>query len=159
MIAFAGAIFLPSAMGIGLMLALQKGPQYLLSFVIVFLSTQSLGGVIGSGLFRSFIRLRAAHHAAVLKEQLLVGDPTVTSLIAGLAQKLSTLTTDATAMKAGAVQMIGSELSSQATVLAYNDAFLLLAAIAGAALTLLLLHLAWLIRSRAKDVAAAAPQA
>ncbi|WP_010141689.1 MFS transporter [Oceanicola sp. S124] len=159
MIAFAGAIFLPSAMGVGLMLALQKGPQYLLSFVIVFLSTQSLGGVIGSGLFRSFIRLRSAHHAAVLKEQLLAGDPGVTGLIASLAQRLSAMTTDATAMKAGAVQMIGTELSSQATVLAYNDAFLLLAAIAGAALTLLLLHLAWLIRSRAKDAQAAPAQA
>ncbi|PJE27676.1 hypothetical protein SAMN06297129_0369 [Pseudooceanicola antarcticus] len=156
MIAFAGAIFLPSAMAIGLMLALQKGPQYLLSFIIVFLSTQSLGGIIGSGLFRSFIRLRASHHGAALKEQLLAGDPAVTQLIAGLSRGLSTQTTDAGAMQAGAVQLIGSELTSQATVLAYNDAFLLLGAVATAALLLLLIHLAWLIRSRATGAEAPA---
>ncbi|MBR9764214.1 MAG: MFS transporter [Rhodobacteraceae bacterium] len=159
MIAFAGAIFLPSAMTVGLMLALQKGPQYLLSFVIVFLSTQSLGGVIGSGLFRSFIRLRAAHHGAVLQEQLLTSDPTVSGLIAGLARQVAPLSTDPVAMQAGAVQLLGSDLSSQATVLAYNDAFLLLAAIAAVSLVLLLLHLAWLAVGPARGAPTAPAQA
>jgi len=39
LIAFAGALFLPPAMAAGLMMALQKGPTYILSFVIVFLTT------------------------------------------------------------------------------------------------------------------------
>ena len=58
LIAFAGALFLPPAMAAGLMMALKKGPNYILSFVIVFLTTQSIGGVLGSAIFGSFITLR-----------------------------------------------------------------------------------------------------
>ena len=57
MIAFAGALFLPPAMASGLMSALKKGPNYILSFVIVFLTTQSLGGLLGSAVFGTFMTM------------------------------------------------------------------------------------------------------
>src|SRR5690606_8606378 len=55
MIAAGGSLFLPPAIASGFTLALRKGPQYILSFIVVFLVTQSLGGLAGSALFGSFI--------------------------------------------------------------------------------------------------------
>ena len=67
LIAFASMIFIVPAMLTGLMAAMARGQQYLLSFIIVFISTQSLGGVLGSGLFSTFITHRqAAHRLALL---------------------------------------------------------------------------------------------
>ncbi|MBT9383942.1 MFS transporter [Pseudooceanicola sp. CBS1P-1] len=142
MIAFAGAIFLPSTMAKGLVLALAKGPAYLLSFIVIFLSTQSLGGIIGSGLFRTFIRVRTAFHNGVLKDGLMAGDTSVTAQITTMVKAYSTTITDPLLRKAEAAAALASSANTQATVLAYNDAFLLTSMIAAAALILLLGHLA-----------------
>lgn len=159
LIATASMLYMPSAMAIGLMKALAKGPQYLLTFVAVFLSTQVLGSLIGSGLLRTFIQYRTAHHSAVLKEQLMAGDPMVTSTITQLMNAYASQITDVTQRKLQAISTLASQLSTQATVLAYDDVFLLLAGVAGTALLLLIGHVAWLKLFPAPAPAApAAPQ-
>src|SRR5690606_26624648 len=82
MIGFAGSFFLAPAMMRGLLSALARGPSYILSFVIVFLSTQSLGGAMGSGLFSTLINHRQALHLQVLREELTAADPLTTAEIA-----------------------------------------------------------------------------
>ncbi|WP_138469434.1 MFS transporter [Poseidonocella sp. HB161398] len=141
-IGFAAALFLPPAMATGLVTALRKGPQYLLSFIIVFLSSQILGGTIGSGLFRTFTAARISAHAAALKDQLLAGDAMVGARITDLAASLSSTVTDPAARKAEALASLGSSVTRQATVAAYNDVFALTAALALGALAVLVLHVA-----------------
>lgn len=143
LIAFGGAIFMPSAMTLGLMAALQKGPEYILSFVMIFLSTQSLGGVIGSGLFRTGVALRTAHHAAILRDELMAGSPAVTSALSGLARQAASLTADPAGQSAQAASRLAGQLQVQAQVLAYNDLFRLTALLALAACAALALHLSW----------------
>lgn len=141
LIGFAGMLFLPPAMMAGLISALAKGPQYLLSFVIVFIATQSLGGVIGSGIFTTFINHQQAAHYQVLTEQLTAASAQTTRAIAQQIVLYSGQITDGATLKAQAVSQIAQTASSQAYVMAYNDAYRLIAAIAIFALVALLLHL------------------
>ncbi|SIT15523.1 MFS transporter [Paracoccus saliphilus] len=140
MIGFAGMLFLPPAMMAGLIKALARGPQYLLSFVIVFISTQSLGGVLGSGLFTSFINHRQAAHLQALSEQLTLTDSQTASAIAARAAMLAAQIPDAAARKAQAMSSLAQEASRQSYVLAYNDAYFLIFLIAGFTASALLLH-------------------
>lgn len=147
MIAFAAALFMAPAMMQGLMSALARGPNYILSFIIVFLSTQSLGGAAGSGLFSTFINHRQALHLQVLREELATTAPQVTQAIAQRSAGLAAQIADPALRKAQALSMIGTEASNQAYVMAYNDAYRLTCAVALAALAALLLHLwrDWLV--------------
>lgn len=141
LIGFAGMLFLPPAMMAGLMSALARGPQYLLSFVIVFISTQSLGGVLGSGLFTTLINHRQAAHYAALAEQLAATDAPTAQAIAARAAALAARIPDAAARRVQAAGQIAQDASAQAYVMAYNDAYLLTALIALAAALALVLHL------------------
>ncbi|MDK3018038.1 MFS transporter [Pseudodonghicola flavimaris] len=155
LIGFASLLFLPSAMATGLAAAMRKGPQYLLSFIIVFLSSQVLGGTIGSGLFQTFTAARATAHAGWIKAQLAAGDPLVTAQIAATMRQLSARLTDAGTLKAQAAAQLAATVTREATVAAYNDVFTLISALALAALAALLGHLL-LNTLRARMTAAAA---
>lgn len=140
LIAFAGALFLPPAMVAGLLQALIKGPNYLLSFIIVFVMTQSLGGTLGSGIFTTFINNRQAYHLHALSDQMPQTSWTVASAIGQRAQALAASLPDGAARRAQAVSQIGQEASQQAYILAYNDAFFATFLGACGLIALLLLH-------------------
>ncbi|TDX31884.1 hypothetical protein EV657_10480 [Rhodovulum visakhapatnamense] len=146
MVGFAAALFLPSAMAAGLVKALGKGPQYLLSFVIVFLSSQILGGTIGSGLYRTFVAARTTAHAQWIDAQLQVGDPLVAGRLAEIRAQLSSSVSDPGQLQIQAVARLASDVTREATVSAYNDVSALVSTLAFCALAALLGHVArdWL---------------
>lgn len=156
MIAFAGALFMPPAMMMGLLQALAKGPNYILSFVIVFLSTQSLGGVVGSGLFGTFINHRQAAHLAALNEQMTAGSPLLVAQIGQRMQALTGAFPDLAARRAAAIGQIAQDMQVQAYVLAYNDAYFATFLMAAAAMAALMLHM---LRDRLAGVAPPMPGA
>ena len=141
MIAFGGILFMAPAMMRGLVSALARGPNYILSFVIVFLSTQSLGGAMGSGLFTTFINHRQAAHLQILREQLTASDAQMLQEILRRTTILAPQITDAAVRKAQAVALIAQDVSNEAYVMAYNDAYFLTALVALAALAALILHI------------------
>ena len=141
LIAFAGSLFMAPAMMRGLMAAMARGPNYILSFVIVFLSTQSIGGAAGSGLFSSFINHRQALHLQVLREDLATTDPLLMQDIASRAATLIRQFPDTALARAQAMAAIAQDASAQAYVMAYNDAYFLTFLVAAGALFALLLHL------------------
>ncbi|MFT4148836.1 MAG: MFS transporter [Paracoccaceae bacterium] len=141
LIGFAGMLFMPPAMMAGLVAAMKKGPNYLLSFVIVFICTQTIGGILGSGLFTTLINWRQALHYQVLIEQL---QSTSALTLAEVARRMAGLAPqipDVMARRAQAISLIAQDASSQAYVMAYNDAYFLTFLIAVAAGAALLLHL------------------
>ncbi len=158
LIAFASMLFMPPAMMAGLIAALARGPQYLLSFVIVFISTQSLGGVLGSGLFTTFINHRQAAHMAVLSEQLTATDPQAVGVLSAQTAAYTGAIGDSVIARAQAMSQMAQQVTQQATVLAYNDAYFLIFLIAGFAAMALLLHLFrdWLAVRLAKPLPAGA---
>ncbi|MCA0996349.1 MFS transporter [Alloyangia pacifica] len=141
LIAFASMLFMAPAMMKGLIAALSKGPMYLLSFVIVFLVTQSVGGILGSGIFRSLINERQAFHLQVLREELTSADPMTAQSIAASMQQLAPQIADSAQLKAQAVSQLASTASSQAYVMAYNDGYFMISLVALASLVALVLHI------------------
>lgn len=142
LIAFAGALILPPAMKSGLMAALKKGPNYILSFIIVFLATQSIGGLLGSAVFTTFVTIREQFHHNVLIEHVALTDPLVAQRVAQLGGAYSKVITDKGLLNAEGLQLLSQQATREAYVLAYNDAFMLIAAIALALLALLIAHIA-----------------
>ena len=141
MIAFAGTIFIGPALLRGLMAALSRGPNYILSFFVVFLSTQSVGGSIGSGMFTTLINHRQVFHMQVLQEELQATSPITTAAIAQAGRALAPQVADPAMRQLQAVSRIATETSNQAYVMAYNDAYFLTFLLAIVALAALLLHL------------------
>ncbi|RMC35881.1 MFS transporter [Paracoccus siganidrum] len=140
MIGFAGMLFLPPAMMAGLISALRRGPQYILSFVIVFISTQSIGGVLGAGLFTTLINDRQAAHYQMLAEQLTATSATTSAAIAARMAGLAAGIADPAALKAEGLARIAQEAATQSWVMAYNDAYFLTFLVAALAACALLIH-------------------
>lgn len=108
-------MFLPPALFRGLMPALAKGPNYILSFVIVFLTTQSLGGVLGAAVFRSFVTLREKMHLAVLTDAIRLTDPLVTQRIGQIGTSLAPQIADPTQRNAQAVASLARDRRTKPT--------------------------------------------
>ncbi len=163
LIALASALFLPPALLSGMMSALEKGYDYILSFVIVFLTTQKVGGILGGSLFSTFIAIRQRLHLERIDEQLSTTDPLVQERLAQYAGAYGSSTTDAGASAAQGAAVLQGQAQTEASVMAYNDAFLTIAVISGVALAALLIHIAidWLRAHPpvASDAAPLQPQA
>ena len=160
MIAFAGMLFMPPAMMAGLLSAMAKGQQYILSFIIVYISTQSIGGILGSGVFTTLINHRQAFHYQVLIERLTTTAAPVTQ---ELAQRMAALTPqigDPALRRAQAMAQIAAKASDQAYVMAYNDVYFVTFLIATAAAALLCLHVLrdWIMAWRARPLTPPSPQ-
>jgi MFS family permease len=142
MIAFAGALFLPPALASGLMSALKKGPNYILSFVIVFLTTQSIGGSLGSAVVGTFVTWRTKVHYQALAEHLIPTDPIVAQRMSQLSGAYGRVMTDQAQMTTQGLTLLNQQVTREANVLAYNDAFLAVALLAVFALAALIVHVA-----------------
>ncbi|MCJ8148052.1 MFS transporter [Shinella sp. B3.7] len=140
MIAAGGGLFLPPAIAAGFTMALRKGPQYILSFIVVFLVTQSLGGLAGSAIFGSFITLREKFHSNILAQTMTLTDPLVAARISQLAAGYGRTITDQAVLKAEGVALLSQQVTREANVLAHNDAFFVIALLAVASAVALAIH-------------------
>jgi MFS family permease len=140
MIAAGGSLFLPPAIASGFTMALKKGPQYILSFIVVFLVTQSLGGLAGSALFGSFITLREKFHSNILAQSMTLADPLVATRVSQLSAAYGRTITDPAVLKAEGVALLSQQVTREANVLAHNDAFFVIALLAVAAAIALAIH-------------------
>lgn len=140
LIAFGGALFLPPAMLTIFRSALRQGPAYVTSFLVVFMFTQSVGGLMGSAVLGSFVTLREKFHSSILVEHLTLSDPVVVERMRQLSGAFGGVLPDTQLLNAKAIALLGQEATREATILAYNDTFLVIAIIAGAAFVGLILH-------------------
>jgi hypothetical protein len=103
LIAFGTTLFIGPALVYGFLRMLSRGPDHMVSFIVLFSVTQNIGGLGGSALLGSYQTVMARAHAQALSEHLLAADPQVAARLAqGSGQLLQALT-------------------AQANVLAYND--------------------------------------
>lgn len=156
LIAVGAAIFLPPALSSGIVMAFRKGPNYILSFVVIFLTTQSLGGLMGSALLGSFVTIREKFHSAHLVEQLMLTNPIVAQRVTQLSAAYGKVIQDKTLLNAEGLALLSQQASREAYVLAYNDLFLATTALCAAALAVLLIHMC--INAFRSTLAAAQPQ-
>ncbi|MCJ8141126.1 MFS transporter [Falsirhodobacter halotolerans] len=154
LIAFASALFLPAALAAGMMAALKKGPKYILNFIIIFLVTQKIGGSLGSAVFQTIIQFRQNFHTAHLAADMALTDPLVIQRLQAYASVWSHATADATFARAHGTAQLAQVVQREATVLAYNDVFALIALVAAAALAVLLAHWALIEFKKRRTVGA-----
>lgn len=155
LIGVASGLFLPPALLHGFMRALAKGPQFILSFLTVFLTTQSLGGLLGAAIFGSFVTLREQFHSNVIAQGITLLDPLVTQRIQAYGGAYARVLTDPAQRDARGLALLGQSATQQANVLAYNDLFLVIFVATLITIAGLLFHMALTALTKP----AAAPQA
>lgn len=152
MVAAGAAMFLPTAMAKGFGTALVKGPQYVLTFLVIFLFTQSIGGLIGSAVFGTFMQIRQRVHLQALLENFVLIDPMVAARVQTYATAYGKVVTDKLAANSQGISAVYQTISRESYVLAYNDTFFLISMVAVAALVALIAHLSFnLAKKRISD--------
>ncbi|MGL4197202.1 MAG: MFS transporter [Allorhizobium sp.] len=143
MIAFGAAMFLPPVMAKGFASALQKGPAYIVNFIVIFLFTQITGALLTTAALGTFVTIREKFHSSVLVENILLTRPEVAQRVSQLAGAYGKVIGDPTILKAEGLTLLSQQVTREAYVLAYTDTFLLISVVTTAALAVLLVHLAW----------------
>jgi len=154
MIAFAGAIFLPTSLWLGFIRALQFGQSQIISFVLVFLSTQNIGAQVGSAFLGTIQILREKFHSAALVEHINLQNPLVAERIAQYSHLLKPVLNDGTQLSAEGLALLSQKVTQQAGLLAYNDVFMVVSYMSLGCFAVLCVHI-WVGRIQTKKRAAA----
>jgi hypothetical protein len=115
LLGFGACLFIGPALLYGFIRVLQLGPDYLVSYLVVFSITQNIGGLLGSALLGTYQVARARAHASSLSEHIIASDPLVADRL----------------VQQGAAGLFAS-LQREAAVLAFNDVFRLVALLSAA---------------------------
>jgi MFS family permease len=127
---FAALLFIGPAMLIGLSRALLCGPPYFISWIVVFLASQNLGGLVGSALFGTIQTVREKFHSSILTQQVLLGSPTDAAAFGGSAQRVAGVISDPTLRAAEGAALVSQRVAREANILAWNDVFLIICVLA-----------------------------
>lgn len=111
LLGFGATLFIGPALAFGVVRVLQR-PELFITTLVVFSTTQNIGGLAGSALLGTLQVARVRAHAGALSEHLTAADPLV-----------------ATRLQSGAAQL-NQAVTREAGVLAYNDVFLVVTALA-----------------------------
>ncbi|KQS96814.1 MFS transporter [Rhizobium sp. Leaf453] len=143
MVAAGAAMFLPPVMSKGFAAVLAKGVPFIVNFLVIFLFTQSIGALLAQAALGSFVTIREKFHSNVLVEHILLTNPFVAQRVSQLSGAYGKVITDKSLLNAEGLQLLGQQVTREANILAYNDAFLVIFIASSIGLALLLGHLAW----------------
>ncbi|WP_253190392.1 MFS transporter [Sphingomonas sp. LM7] len=155
LLGFAGALFIGPAMLVGLTRALQQGPTHFVSFSALFGITQNLGGLFGSAMLGSFQVLRERVHSGEITAGLTLADPLVAQRVQQNAAAYGRVLGDPALRQAEGAAILAQQASREANILAYNDVFLLIAAIALGTIIWASIHITRIRRENLARAAAA----
>ncbi|MDF1482482.1 MFS transporter [Extensimonas soli] len=137
LLAFGGALFLAPAM-LQELGAVRTEPRNLVSFSVLFSISQNMGGLFGSALLGTFQTWREKFHSSHIVEHLSALEPQVAARLQQGAAAYKRVITDPALDNAQGANALAAAATREANVLAYNDVFMLVAAIAAATLAFLL---------------------
>lgn len=135
LIAFAAVYFMGPALLVGILRALSKGPNHIVSFSALFGITQSLGGLAGSAILGTFQTVREKFHSHAIVDTLSLTDPQVAARIQTLGGAYGKVLGDPALRSAEGAALLSQQVTREANILAYNDIFMVVLVLAG--LTLL----------------------
>jgi hypothetical protein len=153
LIGFGTTLFIGPAMVEFFFKMLPKGPDHLVSFIVLFASTQNVGALAGSALLGSYEFSQARRHAVALAEYVSLADPQVAERLQGGASAVAGTLSDPAQRSVEGAALLGQRLTSEANILAFNDVFRLVAALAlltGVFLIFRITWTAWRERRRAR---------
>lgn len=130
MIAFAAVFFMGPTLLIGILRALSKGPNHIVSFSALFSITQSLGGLAGTAALGTFQIVREKFHSHALVQSLTLTDPQVAARVQTLGGAYGKVLGDPTLRAAEGGALLSQQVTREANILAFNDIFLVIAILA-----------------------------
>jgi MFS family permease len=152
LIAIGTAMFLSSSLLIGFIPVIQEGMKNIVSFLAILSGSQTLGSLLGTAILSTFLADRQKLHYAQLTESLSLADPIVVQRIAQGTGAFGGVVVDAAQRRLQGVAALAQQVTRESFVLAYNDLFKLIAALA-------VLTFTWLayvaIRAHQRNVASA----
>ncbi len=146
LISFAALYFLGATMMVGILRAVARGASHMVSFSAVFGIAQTLGGLAGAALLGTFQIARERFHSEDLVQSLVMTDPQVATRLRQLGGAYGGVVVDSVQSQGRGVALLAQQVTREANVLAYNDVFLLIGALA--TLALLWLGGRWLLLRR-----------
>ena len=161
LLAFASAMFIGPALMIGVVKIMTQGKENLISFIVMFSVFQNVGGLAGSALTGSLQIIREKFHSNQLAADITAMDPQVAQRLRQLSGAYGATITDPALKNAEGVALLSRQVTQQANVLAYNDAFLIIAVMAAigcAWVTLTHLRPRWQAQRIARQTASQAPE-
>ncbi|WP_213880376.1 MFS transporter [Pseudomonas sp. dw_358] len=129
LLAFGGTFFLGPTMALGTRNVVTN-PRNLVSFSVLFGIANNLGGLIGSALLGTYQIVREKFHSSVIVDQLVLAEPLVAARVQSGAASYASTVADAGLRNTLGVRALSTAATREANVLAYNDVFMLMAAIA-----------------------------
>jgi len=129
LLGFSSTFFMAPAMLIGIGSVVTQ-PKNLVSFVVLFGMSQNLGGLIGSAILGTFQVWREKYHSSLIGDQLSLLDPNVTERLSQYGALFNSQLGDPALLSAQSTSQLQGVATLQANVLAYNDTYLLTAALA-----------------------------
>jgi hypothetical protein len=114
----------------GILRAMAKGPNHLVSFSAIFGITQSLGGLAGSAALGTFQIAREKFHSHEIVQSLTLTDPQVSARIQSLGAAYGRVLNDPALRSAEGAALLSQQVTREANVLAYNDVFMLIGVLA-----------------------------
>lgn len=134
LIAFAAVFFMGPTLLLGILRALAKGPNHIVSFSALFSITQSLGGLAGTAFLGTFQIVREKFHSHAIVQSLTLADPQVAARIQTLGGAYGKVLGDPTLRAAEGAALLSQQVTREANILAFNDIFLLVGCLAIVAL-------------------------
>jgi len=130
MMAFAGALFLPAALLAGFPRAIRMGQEYIVSFIVLFSTGQTIGALGGSAFLATLMTVRERVHSAAIVDHLTLTDPQVALRLRQLSASYAGVLTDPALRTGEGAALLAQQATREATVLAYDDVFATVAALA-----------------------------
>jgi MFS family permease len=123
LIGFGTTLFIGPALVYGIARMLARGGDYLISFVVLFSTTQNVGGLMGSALLGTLQTSWARNASQVLAGDMLASDPQVAGRLATGGAAFGSTIVDPSIRAVESGRLLGQAVARQAAVIGFNDTF------------------------------------
>lgn len=141
LLSIASGMFLGPLLMVGIGSALAKGPNYLVSFVVLFSMMQNLGGLSGSALFGTLQIYREHYHSTLINAEIDPTNPVVANRLQLQSQVYAGQIEDPVLRQAQGTAQLAQTATREANVRAYNNVFTAIGVLAALLFSWSLFHL------------------
>ncbi|MFW1950805.1 MFS transporter [Acinetobacter beijerinckii] len=121
LVSFAGGVFIGPLLLMGFMRTLQRGPQYVVTFIVLFSATQNFGGLVGSSFFNTYQQRQTYDYKVEINSHLNPTDPLVAQRLQAYQRSAMLSSNDPVLQNNQALQNLNKVVTREAQVRAYND--------------------------------------
>jgi len=123
LIGFGTTLFVGPALVYGILRMLERGGDHLVSFVVLFSTTQNVGGLMGSALLGSLQTIWTRNAITVLAGDIVASDPQVAQRLTTASAALGGTVVDPALRATQGGGSLGQAVAQQASVIAFTDTF------------------------------------